>query len=279
MAINPYFKRYNSQRHQYLAERLILESIKREGYDIKYIPRKNNNINEIFGEDLNTSFENAATIEVFIKNIDSFGGQRYMSKFMGIDIQDQITFTISKLRFEQSRTENLQLEHGYMFQLETRPEYTPNVTHNIKMETASSENYIIESSKPLEGDLIWFPMVNKMFEIKNVAFETMFYQTGTLQVYDLECQIYNYSDDTFDTNDEEINDTMNSMSSNLKLAKFNLEDGSSVLTESNGNLIQEEAAIESVESTARNKLFTDEANKIVDWSEKSPLVGGDFLKW
>ena len=279
MTTNPYFKNFNSKRHQFLAESLIVESIRRFGYDIKYIPRKIGNIDHIFGEDTTSSFERATTVEVYIKNVDGFAGQgRFLSKF-GVEVRDTITFTMAVLRFNQIKTPKLMDERGTTIQLENRPIYQPNSSFAIEIE-GNQTPYTIESDKPLEGDLIFFPMVNKLFEIKYVNFETIFYQTGALQVYDLECEMYEYSNEDFSTPETNINDLLNGLSTDVRDTSVILEDNTHLVLENTGRVILEEYSINEGVVVANNSVFESEATDVVDFSEKSPLVRGDiFGRW
>lgn len=279
MTTNPYFKNYNSSRQQFLVESLLVESIKRYGYDIKYIPRKIGNIDHIFGEDTTSSFERATTVEVYVKSVDGFAGQgRFLSKF-GVEVRDTITFTIARLRFDQIKTPKLMDERGTTVQLEERPLYRANNSFAIELE-GDQTPYTIESDKPLEGDLIFFPLVNKMFEIKYVNFETIFYQKGALQVYDLECEMFEYSNEDFRTPETDINDLLNGLSTDIRDTSVLMEENTHLMMESSGRLILEEYDINEGVVVANNSVFHNQAEDVVDFSEKSPLVRGDiFNRW
>lgn len=279
MVTSPYFKNFNSSRQQFLVESLLLESIKKFGYDVKYIPRKIGNIDHIFGEDTTSSFEHAAEVEVYIKNVDGFAGQgRFLSKF-GVEVRDTITFTISRLRFNQIKTLKLTEERGFTIQLENRPIYSPNESYAIELE-GTNEDYTIESDKPMEGDLIFFPLVNKVFEIKYVNFETIFYQTGALQVYDLECEMFEYSNEVFSTPETNINDLLNGFSTDIRDTSLLMEGTDHVLLEDSSQLILESYDVSDAVVVANNSVFDSEAEDFVDFSEKSPLVIGDtFGRW
>lgn len=279
MVTSPYFKNFNSSRQQFLVESLLLESIKKFGHDIKYIPRKIGNIDHIFGEDTTSSFENAATIEVYVKNIDGYAGQgRFLSKF-GVESRDTLDLTMSVLRFNQSKTMKLTEERGFTIQLENRPIYSPNNSFAIEVEGFDSR-YSIESDKPLEGDLIFFPMVNKFFEIKYVNFETIFYQTGALQVYDLECEMFEYSNENFATPETDINEMINGFSTDVRDTSVLAENNNHFVLETGDRIILESYDINNSVISANNAVFHDGAENVVDFSEKSPLVVGNiFGRW
>ena len=158
MVTSPYFKNFTSERHQHLVESLILESIKKFGYDVKYIPRTVVNLDHIFGEDSLSEFNDAAIIEMYVKNVDGFGGQgRFLSKF-GVEVRDQITLTVSKLRYEQARNQKILTEEGFSLCLEERNKYRPSQSFNIHLE---GDSYQLPD-RPKEGDLIYFPLVKKL---------------------------------------------------------------------------------------------------------------------
>lgn len=271
MSTNQYLNNFTSNKAQFMAERLTLESIKMFGYDVRYITRKLGSVDHLFGEDRLSTFENAPEIEMYIKNIDGFAGQgRFLSKF-GIEIRDQITFTVAKLRWDQTRTEKPLTENGWTIQLEERKSYASNETTALMLEAGNIDAYSIESDRPMEGDLIYFPLTNRFFEIKYVNYETVFYSFGSLQIYDLECEVFEYSSEVFDTKDIEINDLANSLSSDVLFHELVMEDGFKLISENDSAIIHEDVMIENSVISANNNLFKTEAESIIDWSQVSPL--------
>ena len=171
MATNPYFNKFDYTNEQALYEGLIIESIQIFGHDVKYIPRVLNNYDELYTEDDISSYENAIDIEMYVKSIDGFTGDGvFLSKF-GMEIRDEVIFTVSKSRFEKQVT------------------YT-DPTRNV----------------PKEGDLIYFPLNKKPFQIKFVDYKPFFYQHGKLQTYDLVCELFEYSGEDFTTGNTEIDE-------------------------------------------------------------------------
>lgn len=281
MSTNPFFKNFTSKKQQYLAESLVLESIKRFGHTVKYIPRTVVSIDPLFNEASNSSFNNAVDVEVYIKNIDGFAGQgRYLSN-IGIEVRDQITFSISKYRFLQLKNEKLTLENSYTLQTEDRPTREPEKSFSVRLEDENEFN--IDFDMPREGDLIYMPLTGKLFEIKFVNWEAVFYQTGSVQFYDLECELYEYASEDFNTGDAIIDDLTGNMSSNMLDFRFVMEDGKYLLFDdffSSGYLITEEFGLGTSDPQAQNELFDKEIEVIIDWSEKSPLVAYDeYGKW
>jgi len=166
MPTNHYINQHSSTPEQNLVHDLIIESIKFYGIDVYWIPRTaSSNEDQIYGEDVTESYNAAYLLEMYIKNVEGFEGQgEFLSKF-GLDIRDQITFTTSIRRFEQ-------LDSGYV--------------------------------RPREGDLIYFPLNKKLFEIEFVEHESIFYQAGTLPVYDLRCELFAYNQQAINTGIDEV---------------------------------------------------------------------------
>ena len=166
MPTNPYFNHLSSVSEQNLHQDLIIESIKNFGIDVYYMPRTLNNLDNIYGEDTISSFENAHLIEMYIKTIDGFEGEGdFISRF-GLEIRDQVVFSVARRRFN-----NLELT-----------------------------DYV----RPKEGDLIFLPLNKKLFEIRFVEHESYFYQFGQLPIFDLTCELFQYDDQSIDTGVEDI---------------------------------------------------------------------------
>ena len=170
MATNFYFDHYQNRPEQNLYEDLTIESIKMYGIDLIYIPRNILERDGIFGEDIVTKFSANHMIEMYVETVDGFeGGQDVLAKF-GLQIVDQATFIVAKRRFNE-------------------------VISNLK--------------RPTEGDLIYFPLSNTLFEINHVEHENPFYQVGKLFSYKLTVEAFTYSHEEFDTgldNIDQIND-------------------------------------------------------------------------
>ena len=163
MALNNYFEKYNNNEGN-LLEDLVQESIQVFGHEVSYLPRIQNNLDNIFGEATASSFESAYPVEVYIKTTDGFEGEGAFVGRFGLEIREQVTFSMS-----QRTWKGLGL-----------------------------------TTRPLEGDLIWFDMAQKMFEIQFVEHQAIFYQLGRLPVYDLSCEFFEYSSEDIDTGIPEI---------------------------------------------------------------------------
>ena len=171
MPTNKYFRQHTNKREQNLVEDLIIESIQIYGIDAVYLPRTKENVDLIYGEDYVSKFDDIYDIEVYIKNVDSFQGDGNIFSKFGIDIKDQATLTVSRHRFEE----------------QTYPD--------------------LEPARPREGDLIYFPLNDALFEIKYVNDEEVFYQMGALYTYDMIVEQFVFSSEELATGIEQIDDT------------------------------------------------------------------------
>lgn len=171
MPVNSYFSNYTRPSEQNLIEDLVVESIKMFGIDIYYVTRKYENVDNILNEDDTTTFDSANLVEMYVKSNEGFGGEGdFFSKF-DLQMKDQLTMTVSIRSFNQ-------------YILSQKPEIL----------------------RPREGDIIFFPFNNKFFDITHVEHETVFYQTGKLQVYDLTCELLEFSNERFETGVPQIDE-------------------------------------------------------------------------
>jgi|LauGreDrversion4_2_1035121.scaffolds.fasta_scaffold00605_15 hypothetical protein len=167
MAINPYFKDYSGE--QDLAEDLTIEIIKAMGRDAYYIPRNIVKLDKIFGEGNQVNYKDTVPIEMYIDSVSGFQGQGDIASKFGIEIKDNIFLTLSKKRFIQ--------------EIRTR---FPTIT------------------RPREGDLVYFPLSNAIFEINFVEHENPFYPLGKLYSYRLTCELFTYDQETVSTGTTDI---------------------------------------------------------------------------
>jgi hypothetical protein len=170
MATNQYFNLHGTNTpEQRLIENLNIEAIKTFGIDVYYCPRTLNDEDTLMGDDNTSSYNSAHTIEMYIKSVDGFEGEGdFISKF-GLQIKDQITFTVARRRWAEL---------------------------NVQGEG--------RADAPAEGDLIYFPTTGSLFQVMFVEDESIFYQTGGLQVYDILCEMFFYSDQSLNTGIEVI---------------------------------------------------------------------------
>ena len=193
MATNHYFNHYGQNTaEQKLVESLLIESIKSYGIDVHYMPRTQTNTDSIYGEDRLAKFEDARMVEMYIKSIDGFEGDGTFVSNFGLEVRDQITFTVSRRRFQDLNFENDKRD-----------------------------------KEPLEGDLIFFPLSDSLFEIRHVQDTNVFYQAGGLQTFDLVCELFEYADEAIDTGIAELDQIEIDNSYSIK---FSLGTGSGTYT-------------------------------------------------
>lgn len=273
MTVNKYFKPYSYGREQDTAEDLIIESIKIYGLDVKYLPRTIINQDFLLGEDPLGKFNSAIDLEVYIKNIQGFEGEGdFLSKF-NLEIRDQITFTMARKRFSQIATEKLIDEVGYNYQVETANTQAWSVTDSYVLETGSANGYSITSTRPLEGDLIFLPLNNKLYEIKFVEHENIFYQHGKLYTYDIQCELYE-RDSRLGTGNTAIDIIESNTTLDILTYQFLDESGNTMLIEDGGYMLQE-FRLEATAPMANNEYITAKSLSFVNWSEKNPFSETD----
>ena len=280
MATNKYFNNFAYAREQDLVEDLTIEAIKIYGHNVKYLPKTISGIDHLFGEDKLLKYETAADVEMYVKNVEGFEGEgEFMSKF-GVQLNDQLTLTVARKRFDQIRTEKLQTEVGYNYVQESANTYAPSRqfltgnshTESIVLETGTTgvNNYSITSERPQEGDLVFFPLVNKIFEIKFVEHEDIFYQTGRLQSYDLRCELFKYSSEQIRTGNTDIDSIETAGTLDTLLYELLLEDGNKLLEEEGDSIVQEYQLF-TQDAGANNSFFQSEGESIIDFSERNPF--------
>jgi len=216
MATNAFFNPYNRHGNEAnLLDDLVIESIRIYGVDTVYLTRNLESVDEILNEDDLSVFNAAYEMEMYVKSVDGFSGEGdFLSKF-GLTIRDQVTFTVANRTFERYAT-----------------------------------RIDLSKIRPNEGDLIFFPMNKKFFKIMHVEHESVFYAHGQLYVFDLKCELFEYSNERFETGREDVD---------------NYYDG--IKTEGVSNLTD----LNTFDPIAKNIFFADEADDILDFSEKDPF--------
>jgi len=165
MPRNVYFSQA-VKSEQNLYEDLIIESLQIYGQDVYYIPRTLVNRDNVLNEDPASKFDDAYLLEMYIENSDGFEGAGDLYSKFGLEIRDEATFIVSRRRWE------------------TR--------------VGVFDDNVIDP-RPQEGDLIFLPMTNSFFEISYVEDDSPFYQLSNLPVYRMQCSLFEYNDEDFDT--------------------------------------------------------------------------------
>lgn len=277
MATNAYFNNFAYAREQDLVEDLTIEAIKIYGHNVKYLPRTKVKEDNLFGEDILSTFNEAIDVEMYIKNVEGFEGEGDLLSRFGLEIRDQITFTVARKRFDQAITSPKMLtEVGYNLIFESGDNDTPSRQYLTGSQDTESmmlegDDYLNTINRPQEGDLIYFPMVGKIFEIKFVEHEQIFYQTGRLQTYDVRCELFEYSTQRIDTGDSDIDAIETRYSLDTLVYQFTLEDGLGVVNLEDGGTLLQEYRIENTDLSANNEFFQTQADNILDFSEINPF--------
>ena len=253
MPTNVYFST-GTTSEQRLYEDLIIEQLKIYGQDVYYLPRKLANKDTIFGEDPASSFDDSYIIEMYVDNTDGYMGEQEIIKKFGLELRDDIKFTVSKLRWETLISNNSDLQN---------------------------------TLRPNEGDLVYFPTTKAFFEIQFVEHEQPFYQQSALPVYKLSCTKWEYSSERVDTGIAEIDATEDALSTDTMAFQFSLETGTSasgaITLESDigdiNYLINEEFTMATQQPVDQGKAFETAAgtntssteDDILDFSERNPF--------
>jgi len=174
MALNPHFLQ-GSRGEQRLVQSLINEHLKIYGVEVTFIPRKFVNQSTIIEEVTASKFDDNFLIEAYVENYDGYAGAGDVLTKFGMSLRDEVTLTISKERFEEFIAPFM-----------------------------DADDDIELSSRPREGDLVFFPLGQRLFEIKFVEHEEPFYQLGSNYVYKLKCELFEYEDEVIDTSIDAI---------------------------------------------------------------------------
>ena len=179
MALNPFFLQ-GSPNEQRLVQELINEQLKIYGVEVIYIPRRFVRKETILKEISSSRFDDNYAIEAYINNYEGYSGQGDLLTKFGMSLKDEVSLVISRERYEDFIAPFLD---------ENDPE-------------------IELSTRPREGDLVYFPLGQRLFEVKFVEHEQPFYQLGKLYVYELKCELFEYEDEVIDTSIDEIDKTI-----------------------------------------------------------------------
>ena len=271
MALNKYFRNYGYSREQNLIENLVVESIKIYGIEAKYLPRTIVNQDFILGEDPLSQFNLAVDFELYVKNVQGFEGEGdFLSKF-NLEIRDQVTLTMARKRWNQITTEKMTTEVGFNYQLEEANTQAYGDSSSILLESGSANNYAITTPRPMEGDLIFLPINNKLYEIKFVEHEAIFYQHAKLYTYDLTCELFD-RDSRLRTGNTVIDAIESDFSMDMLKNRIIHEDGDYILYEDDTYLVYEYRLTDN-NKAANNESFMIAAPNYIDWSEKNPFAG------
>lgn len=234
MVSNFFFNNFKSSGEQTLLEDLIIEAIRIYGEDMYYIPRQVTNFDKLYTEDDQSVYSQNFLVEIYIKSVNGFQGDgNFMSKF-GVEIRDQVVFSIAQRTFNN--------------------------------EIGSYTN----QTRPNEGDLIYFPLNKKCFQIRYVNKFEMFYQLGSLQTWEMTCELFEYSNEIMNTGIGEIDVLQKKFSTNILDYAIRDEFGTPLVDENEDYLVSETYNLETIDATAMN-------NSLLNGSNNFPVGSNDFI--
>jgi|TARA_R110000823_G_scaffold112699_6_gene234502 hypothetical protein len=243
MAVNTAFHTSNfasivTERNLY--SDLIKEAIQIYGHDVYYMDRTLVAEDTILGEDSLSKFRTQHPIEMYMEDGDGgFAGEKELMNQFGLQNLSEATFVVNKERFQEldrqiqiqdgtdtSSGGSIQLEAGTIDQSSSSSTLT----------TASGDDvfYIIQdtaatdSDRPNEGDVIFHPILNKIFQINFVDHDEPFYQLDSNPVYKMRCRLWDYSSEVLDTGITEIDAIEDALSEDSRVYQFTLEQSSAV---------------------------------------------------
>ena len=258
---------------QNLYEDLIIEQLKVFGHDVYYMPRTLVKEDKLFGEDVLSQFNNAYMIEMYMEEVEGYGGDKELISKFGLEIRDEVNFVVSRRIWEQ---------------------------------TVTNDPNIIVSTRPNEGDLIYFPRIEIIFQIDFVDHDNPFYQVDNLPVYKLSCSTYEYSHEALDTGVTAIDAIETEASLDALFYQITMEQpgnlneymgledalgfvdletatdsgylvgetdtyNGNMLMETGDYIVNEEYVIDTIDAEAKNEFIETEADLILDFTEKNPF--------
>ena len=189
MPTNHFFSK-GTINEQYLYEDLIIEAMQIYGHDVFYLPRTLVNKDQLFGEDPLSKFTDSYMIEMYMDTVEGYEGEKEIITRFGLEIRDETTFTVSRRRW---------------------------------LDLVSFDANLITSVRPNEGDWIYMPTVQRLFEISFVDVDDPFFQVDNLPVYKLYARTVEYSDERLDTGIDSIEKIEDTYTGNELQWQFLLE--------------------------------------------------------
>lgn len=244
MSVNHYFQSgtpMGRSSESAVIEDLMIECLKIYGFETFYLPRSDISRDVIFTEDPPSKFQHSFNIEMYLQNTNGYEGERDLLSKFGVQIKDTATFIVSRRRWNElvGRTKTSLL-----------------------------------TERPAEGDVIFFPLTNSFFEIKRVETLDPFFQVGKLYTFKLECELFEYSSEEFDTGNDEIDDVINVRSLDVMNYQLMMQDGTRFLIETpnkDSALLQETYDIETIDIQSQNDTFAKTIDDVLDFTESNPF--------
>lgn len=235
MATNRYLQDQGFFVESDLINSITVESIQWGGINVQYIPRTFVDLDLMYGEDVLSQFDTVIPIEVYLENVSGWEGEsQFISKF-GLEVRDGASLVMSRTRFIESVVPFL-------------PEDRKN------------------KLRPLEGDLLYYPIARALFEIKFVEDEDPFYQTGQRFVWKLSVEKFRYNSEKFNTGDEFIDSKFGDLLNRDRINNtISLQTGFKLKLQNGGNLLRSFYDEDSV----RNGL--NDGNEILSYGDNAEI--------
>ena len=320
MAVNKHFHTSGAAAvttEKNLYRDLVTEAIQIYGHDVHYLDRTLVAEDTVWGEDSLAKFNTQAPIEMYMEDAEGgYAGERELMTQFGLQNLSEATFVVSKTRF-QDKTKQIQIETG--------TDSTSSGSILLETETVDSSSsklegstfYIMnetdatDSDRPLEGDVLYHPILGKLFEINFVDHDEPFYQLDNNPVYKMRCRLFEYSSEVLDTGITAIDEIEDDLSRQALIYQFTLQQssavnedirlewgvadaglvleetdgdnivgendstsvGESIILENGSYLLNEEYIVGDMvtDKTAQNELFDLLDDTILDFSERNPF--------
>ena len=237
MAVNSFFHTSNVAAiatEQSLYSNLIKEAIQIYGHDVYYLDRTLVAEDTILGEDSLSKFTQQHPIEMYIEDSEGgFAGEKEIMSQFGLENLSEVTFVVNKIRFQElDRQMQIETETdttgGSILLEEATIDQSGNST-TLSTASGDSNFYIIQDTsatdadRPNEGDVVYHPVLDKMFQVNFVDHDEPFYQLDNNPVYKLRCRLYDYSSEIIDTGIADIDAIEDELSVDRLLSQFTLE--------------------------------------------------------
>ena len=242
MSVNSIFHTSNSHAlttEKNLYRDLVTEAIQIYGHDVYYVDRTTVAVDSLLGEDSLSKFTTQHPIEMYVEDAEGgFQGEKEIMSQFGLENRNEITFVVSKQRFQEMDSQiniedgtdttggSILLEAGSIDQSEDSSTLTSVQGNNnfyILMDTT-----LTDADRPQEGDLVYHPILSRMFEVSFVDHDDPFYQLDNIPIYKLRCRQYEYSHEEIDTGITAIDAIEGDLQKDSLEHQFTLEQSSAV---------------------------------------------------
>ena len=273
-----------------LYQNLIKEAIQIYGHDVYYVNRDTVALDNVLGEDSLSSYTKQTPIEMYVEDAEGFGGDKEIITQFGLENRNEITFVVSKERFQEMDSQfviesgtdttggGILLESGSIDQSgssSTLSSVQGDDNFYVLQDIASTD-----ADRPQEGDLVYHPVIAKMFEINFVDHDEPFYQLDNNPVYKLRCKQFEYSSediatgiDTIDTIEDDLSNSSSSFQFTLENEVGSIQLENAADTGDAEFLISEDYIVGDyvTDKTAQNELFDVLDDTVIDFTESNPF--------